>query len=116
VEVIPEVLESVVIGQRIPGASDGDVRVVLFVRLREGQSLTPALEERIRRQVRDGASPHHVPKVILAVQDLPRTRSGKVSELAVRDTVEGRLVKNVGALANPEALEQFRARAELGSC
>ena len=116
VEVIPEVLESVVIGQRIPGASDGDVRVVLFVRLREGQSLTPALEERIRRQVRDGASPHHVPKVILAVQDLPRTRSGKVSELAVRDTVEGRLVKNVGALANPEALDQFRARAELGSC
>jgi len=116
VELIPEVLESVVIGQRIPGSRDGDVRVVLFVRLREGQLLTPDLEACIRQQVRDGASPHHVPRVILAVQDLPRTRSGKVSELAVRDTVEGRPVKNVGALANPEALEQFRARAELGSC
>ncbi|MEO5800991.1 MAG: acetoacetate--CoA ligase, partial [Gemmatimonadales bacterium] len=103
VEAIPEVLESVVIGQRIPGALDGDVRVVLFVKMRSGESLTPALEEAIRRQVRIGASPHHVPRVILEVFDIPRTRSGKLSELAVRDTVEGRPVKNVGALANPEA-------------
>ncbi|MES2306433.1 MAG: acetoacetate--CoA ligase [Gemmatimonadota bacterium] len=116
VEAIPEILESVVIGQRIPGALDGDVRVVLFVRMRPGELLTPGLEEAIRRQVRLGASPHHVPRVILEVADIPRTRSGKLSELAVRDTVEGRPVKNVGALANPEALDHFRGRPELGSC
>ena len=116
VEAIAEVLESVVIGQRIPGAREGDVRVVLFVRLRDGHSLTPALEATIRRQLRRGASPHHVPQVILAVPDIPRTRSGKLSELAVRDTVEGRIVRNVGALANPEALGHFRDRPELVGC
>ena len=116
VEAVPEVLESVVVGQRIPGSPDGDIRVVLFVRLREGHTLTLALEEAIRRQVRAGASPHHVPRVILAVPDIPRTRSGKLSELAVRDAVEGRVAKNVGALANPEALEHFRGRPELNSC
>jgi acetoacetyl-CoA synthetase len=113
VEAIPEVVESLVIGQRIPDAADGDVRVVLFVRLAEGADLLPALEEAIRRRIRAGASPHHVPKVILAVPDIPRTRSGKLSELAVRDVVEGRPVKNIGALANPEALEHFRGRPEL---
>jgi acetoacetyl-CoA synthetase len=116
VEAVPEVLESVVIGQRIPGASDGDVRVVLFVRLRDGHTLTADLADAIRRRVRSGASPHHVPRVILAVPDIPRTRSGKLSELAVRDTVEGRVVRNVGALANPEALEHFRDRPELAAC
>ncbi|MEP6590556.1 MAG: acetoacetate--CoA ligase [Gemmatimonadota bacterium] len=116
VEAVPEVLESVVIGQRVPGASDGDVRVVLFVRLRDGLGLTPELEAGIRTRIRIGASPHHVPRVILAVADLPRTRSGKISELAVRDTVEGRQVKNVGALANPEALDHFRDRPELRGC
>ncbi len=116
VESIPDILESVVIGQRIPGESDGDVRVVLFVRLREGVDLTPELEAEVRGRVRRGASPHHVPRVIVAVPDLPRTRSGKISELAVRDTVEGRAVKNVGALANPDALAHFRDRPELGGC
>jgi acetoacetyl-CoA synthetase len=110
VEAIPEILESLVIGQRSPG---GDVRVVLFVRMQDGQLLTPALEERIRQQIRLGSTAHHVPRVILAVADLPRTRSGKLSELAVRDVVEGRQVENVGALANPESLEQFRGRPEL---
>ena len=113
VETIPEVLESLVIGQRIPGSSDGDVRVVLFVRLVEGAELDAPLIDRVRRRIRDGASPHHVPRVVLAVRDIPRTRSGKLSELAVRDVVEGRPVKNVGALANPESLAEFRDRAEL---
>lgn len=113
VEAVDEVLESLVIGQRVPGAADGDVRVVLFVRLREGIGLSTGLAERIRTRIRTGASPHHVPRVILAVADLPRTRSGKLSELAVRDVVEGRPVRNIGALANPEALDGFRDRPEL---
>ncbi|MDX2261819.1 MAG: acetoacetate--CoA ligase [Gemmatimonadales bacterium] len=113
VEAIPEVLESLVIGQRIPGSTDGDVRVVLFVRLQGGAVLDAALADRIRQQVRKGASPHHVPRVVLAVRDIPRTRSGKLSELAVRDVVEGRTVRNVGALANPESLDEFRDRPEL---
>ena len=114
VEGIDEVLESLVVGQRIPGAPDGDQRVVLFVRLRDGVALTDALQAEIRRRIRLGASPHHVPRVILQVADLPRTRSGKLSELAVRDVIEGRPVKNTGALANPESLDAFRDRPELG--
>jgi acetoacetyl-CoA synthetase len=113
VEAIDEVLESLVIGQRIPGGSDGDVRVVLFVRLREPGGLDEALRDAIRRRIRAGTSPHHVPRVILEVTDIPRTRSGKLSEIAVGRVVEGREVRNVGALANPEALEQFRGRPEL---
>jgi acetoacetyl-CoA synthetase len=113
VEAVDEVLEALVIGQRIPGAPDGDVRIVLFVRLREGVALDDALRDRIRRGVRQRASPHHVPRVILAVADMPRTRSGKLSELAVRDVVEGRPVLNTAALANPEALAHFRDRPEL---
>ncbi|HRP08847.1 MAG TPA: acetoacetate--CoA ligase, partial [Gemmatimonadales bacterium] len=104
VESIPEVIESIAVGRRILE----DVEVLLFVRLREGAVLDDALRDRIRRAVRAGASPHHVPKVIVQVNDIPRTRSGKISELAVRDVVEGRAVRNVGALANPEALEEFR--------
>jgi acetoacetyl-CoA synthetase len=113
VETISEVVESLVVGHQFPGAPAGDQRVVLFVRLRDGVVLTGQLADTIRRRIRTGASPHHVPKVILQVSDLPRTRSGKLSELAVRDVLEGRTVKNVGALANPEALEQFRNRPEL---
>lgn len=115
VEAVDAVLESLVIGQRVPGAADGDVRVVLFVRLREGIALSRELVDRLRTAIRTGASPHHVPRVILAVPDLPRTRSGKLSELAVRDVVEGRPVRNIGALANPEALDWFRNRPELGA-
>jgi acetoacetyl-CoA synthetase len=113
VEAIDEVVESLVIGQRVGAGATSDVRVVLFVRLREGVALDDDLRDRIRRRVRSGASPHHVPKLVLAVADMPRTRSGKLSELAVRDVVEGREVANVGALANPEALEEFRDRPEL---
>jgi acetoacetyl-CoA synthetase len=113
VEAIDEVVESLVIGQRVGAGATSDVRVVLFVRLREGVALDDDLRDRIRRRVRSGASPHHVPKLVLAVADMPRTRSGKLSELAVRDVVEGREVANVGALANPEALDEFRDRPEL---
>ncbi|HKW12611.1 MAG TPA: acetoacetate--CoA ligase, partial [Gemmatimonadaceae bacterium] len=108
----PEVLEGLVIGQQLPGA-DEDVRIVLFVRLVEGASLTDALRERIRAQIRENASPHHVPKKIVQVADIPRTISGKITELAVRDVIHGRPVKNRDALANPEALELFVDMPEL---
>ena len=114
VEQLPEVVESLVIGQEIESAGAADVRVVLFVRLRAGLTLDDALRVRIRHQIREGASPHHVPKVIVQVADIPRTVSGKITELAVRDVVHGRPVKNTDALANPEALELFRGLKELG--
>jgi len=111
VEQLPEVLESIVIGQDI----DGDVRVVLFVRLREQQELSDDLVQRIKKRIREGASPRHVPAKVLQVTDIPRTRSGKIVELAVRDVVHNRPIKNKEALDNPEALEQFRDREELKS-
>ncbi|MFA9441230.1 acetoacetate--CoA ligase [Uliginosibacterium sp. sgz301328] len=104
VEKLPEVLESIVIGQDW----DNDVRVVLFVRLREGIQFSDELVARIRKTIRDNASPRHVPAVILPVPDIPRTKSGKIVELAVRAVVHGAPVKNVEALANPEALDNFR--------
>lgn len=109
VEQLHEVLESVVIGQE----HDGDTRVVLFVVLREPGTLDDDLRERIRTQVRRGASPRHVPAVIAEVPELPKTRSGKVVELAVRDTVHGRAIKNAHALANAEALDVFRNHPSL---
>jgi acetoacetyl-CoA synthetase len=109
VEQIDEVLESIVIGQDW----DNDVRVVLFVRLRNGIALSPALERKIKDQVRRNTTPRHVPAKILQVADIPRTKSGKIVELAVRDVVHGRPIKNREALANPEALEFYRDRAEL---
>jgi acetoacetyl-CoA synthetase len=109
VETLPEIHEALVIGQDW----DNDVRVVLFVRMKEGHALDDALRDRIRRVIRENASPRHVPARIVAVADIPRTRSGKITELAVRDVVHGRPVKNVEALANPEALELFRGIAEL---
>ncbi len=115
VEQLPEVLESIVIGQDWPPGEVGDVRVVLFVRLRDGLSLDAALVERIRTHIRTQTTPRHVPAKVLQVTDIPRTKSGKIVELAVRESVHGRDVNNREALANPEALEQFRARAELAS-
>jgi acetoacetyl-CoA synthetase len=109
VEQLDEVLDSVVIGQDW----QGDVRVVLFVRLREGAVLDEALQARIREQIRRNTTPRHVPARIVQVADVPRTISGKVVELAVRNVVHGRPVKNTDALANPQALEQFRNRPEL---
>ncbi|MCB1941895.1 MAG: acetoacetate--CoA ligase, partial [Candidatus Accumulibacter sp.] len=92
-----------------------DVRVVLFVKLREGMTLDDALIDRIKQQVRRNTTPRHVPARVLQVADIPRTKSGKIVELAVRHVVHGRAVKNVEALANPEALEFFRERVELQS-
>jgi acetoacetyl-CoA synthetase len=104
VEKLEEVVECLAVGQDW----EGDVRVVLFVRLRDGVDLTPELERTLRRQIRDGASPRHVPARIVSVTDIPRTKSGKITELAVRDVIHGRPVTNTEALANPAALEQFR--------
>ncbi len=109
VEQMPEILEALCIGQDF----DNDVRVVLFVRLAAGVTLDEDLEKRIRAKIRTGASPRHVPAKIVAVSDIPRTKSGKITELAVRDVVHGRAIKNKEALANPEALELFRNLPQL---
>ena len=109
VEQLDEVEEGLAIGQDW----QGDMRVVLFVKLAPGSSLDGALTDRIRARIRAGASPRHVPARIVQVPDIPRTKSGKIVELAVRSIVHGETVKNIEALANPEALEHFRDRAEL---
>ncbi len=111
VEQLPEIVESLVVGQEW----EGDVRIVLFVRLRPEHSLDAGLEDRIRGRIRQHASPHHVPKRIVQVADIPRTISGKITELAVREVIHGRSVRNVDALANPEALELFRGLSALES-
>jgi acetoacetyl-CoA synthetase len=113
VEQLDEIEESLVIGQDWPPGEVGDVRVVLFVKLRNGATLDEALVERIRDKIRFNTTPRHVPAKIVQVTDIPRTKSNKIVELAVRDIVHGREVKNREALANPEALEQFRDRQEL---
>jgi acetoacetyl-CoA synthetase len=109
VEQLDEIVESLVVGQQW----GHDERVVLFVRLRDGVALTPELHERLKRRIRQNTTPRHVPARIVQVTDIPRTKSGKIVELAVRDVVHGREVRNREALANPDALEQFRNRAEL---
>ncbi|MEL6372432.1 MAG: acetoacetate--CoA ligase [Pseudomonadota bacterium] len=111
VETLAPIKEAIVIGQ----AWDGDTRVVLFVVMQEGEALDADLEAIIRQQIRQGASPRHVPSKIIAVADIPRTKSGKITELAVRDVVHGRAVKNKEALANPEALAHFQNLAALSS-
>jgi len=111
VEQLDEVVESLVVGQDW----EGDVRVLLFVKLQEGLALDEALTARIRSRIRTNTTPRHVPAKILQVADIPRTKSGKIVELAVREVVHGRPVKNIEALANPEALEHFRNRPELAS-
>jgi acetoacetyl-CoA synthetase len=109
VEQIPEVLEAIAVGQDW----DNDVRVVLFVRLTNGTALDDALRDTIKRKIRTGASPRHVPAKIVSIADIPRTKSGKITELAVRDVIHGRAVKNTEALANPEALDLYRDLPDL---
>jgi len=109
VEAIEEVAEALVIGQDWLH----DVRVVLFVRLKDGLKLDEALIGRIKTRIRDNTTPRHVPAKVIQVADIPRTRSGKIVELAVRDLVHGRTIKNKEALANPEALDQFSDCPEL---
>jgi acetoacetyl-CoA synthetase len=113
VEQLPEVVESVAVGQELGGGVHGDIRIVLFVRLREGVTLDSVLSDRIRKQIRDNTSPLHVPKKIIQVADIPRTISGKITEIAVREVIHGRPVKNTDALANPQALDLYRDLAEL---
>ena len=113
VEQLPEVLESLVIGQDWPPGKNDDVRVVLFVKLQEAHVLDASLIERIKQQIKANTTPRHVPAKVVQVADIPRTKSGKIVELAVRNVVHAQPVKNVEALANPEALEFFRNRVEL---
>lgn len=108
---VPEVIESVVIGQKW----QGDERVVLFVTLMEGQCMTKELHQRIRQTIRTNTTPRHVPAQIVAVADIPRTHTGKIVEIAVRDTVNGTAPRNTSALANPEALELFANLPQLSS-
>ncbi len=111
VEKLPEIIESLVVGQDW----EDDVRVILFVRLREGAALDDALRDRIKKTIRSETTPRHVPAKIIAVADIPRTISGKITELAVRNVIHGRPVKNTDALANPQALEHYRNLPELQS-
>ncbi len=109
VEQIDAVAESIVISQDW----DGDVRVVLFVRLRDGLTLDDDMAAEIRARIREGCTPRHVPAKVLQVADIPRTKSGKIVELAVREVVHGRTIKNIEALDNPQALDLYRDRVDL---
>ncbi|HWL40958.1 MAG TPA: acetoacetate--CoA ligase [Gemmatimonadaceae bacterium] len=115
VEQLPEVLESVAVGQELDGGSRGDVRIVLFVRLQAGVTLDDALRERIIDKLRENTTPMHIPKKIVQVDDIPRTISGKISELAVREVIHGRPVKNTEALANPQSLKLYEKLPDLRS-
>ncbi|MCB1783894.1 MAG: acetoacetate--CoA ligase [Alphaproteobacteria bacterium] len=109
VEQVEAVQESIAVGQDW----DGDVRVILFVILKKGWELDDNLIKEIKTKIRNGASPRHVPAKIIQISDIPRTKSGKITELAVRDVIHGRKIKNVEALANPECLELYRDLQEL---
>ncbi len=111
VEQIPAIQESICVGQDW----EGDVRVILFIILKDGHTLDEALTKQIKTTIRTGASPRHTPAKIIPVKDIPRTKSGKITELAVRDIIMGRPIKNVEALANPEALELYKGLEELKS-
>jgi acetoacetyl-CoA synthetase len=111
VESLEEIMEALAVGQDWRG----DVRVILFVRLKPGFELDEALKKKVRDAIRAATTPRHVPAKIIAVPDIPRTLSGKVTELAVRNVIHGLPVKNVDALANPQALDHFRNLAELDS-
>jgi acetoacetyl-CoA synthetase len=113
VEQLPEIVESLAIGQDWPPDDGADVRVVLFVKLQDGMTLADDLVERIKAHIRTNTTPRHVPAKVVQVTDIPRTKSGKIMELAVRNVIHGRDVQNLEALANPEALEQYRDRDEL---
>jgi len=111
VEQVPQVIESIAVGQNW----DGDVRVILFVILKEGVTLDEALIKEIKTKIRSGASPRHVPAKIIQVSDIPKTKSGKMTELAVKDVIHGRPIQNSEALANPEALALYRELEALKS-
>ena len=109
VEQVDEVLEAIVVGQDW----QADTRLILFVRLDKNINLTEQLIFKIKKKIRDGASPRHVPSKVIMVNDIPRTKSGKIAELAVRDLIHNKEVKNQTALANPECLELYRNLKEI---
>ena len=109
VEKLDDILESIAIGQDW----EDDVRVILFVVMRDGAELDDGMKQQIRKVIRENTTPRHVPAKIIAVPEIPRTISGKIVELAVRDVVHGRPVKNTDALANPDALQHFENIEEL---
>lgn len=109
VEQVPQIMESIAVGQNW----DDDVRVILFVVMQKGEELTEALIKEVKTRIRVGASPRHTPAKVIAVPDIPRTKSGKITELAVRDIIHDRPIKNKTALANPEALEFYKNLKEL---
>ena len=109
VETMEEVIEGVVIGQNI----GDDQRVVLFLRVLDNVLFDETLVKKIKQQIRSRATPRHVPAIILKVEDIPRTKSGKIAEIAVRDTVHGHDIKNMASLANPEAIKYFKNIKEL---
>ena len=113
VEAFDEIIEALVVGQNIIHDGQQDMRVILFVRLAEDVSLDDPLKAALSQAIREGATPRHMPYAIIAVPDIPRTRSGKITELAVRDVIHGKPVKNTEALANPEALDHFRNLEQL---
>jgi acetoacetyl-CoA synthetase len=109
VEQFVEVTEGLCVGQ----SWDGDTRVVLFVVMKDTYLLTDELQDRIRSRIRQNCTPRHVPEVIISAPDIPRTRSGKITELAVRNVIEGRVIKNAEALANPKSLKFFENLIDL---
>ena len=111
VEQLEEVLEGLVVGQQW----ENDTRIILFVILRSGYTLDEELIKRIREKIRSGASPRHIPAKVMQVTDIPRTVSGKITEIAITDVIHGREVKNREALANPEALDLYKDLPELQS-
>jgi acetoacetyl-CoA synthetase len=111
VEKFREIKESIVVGQ----SWDNDVRIILFIIMSKNFSLTEELVNKIKKQIRNNASPRHVPHKIIVVKDIPRTKSGKIVELAVKNTIDANKIKNIEALANPEALNQFRNLRELSN-
>ena len=109
VEQVEEVLESITVGQNW----QGDVRVILFVKLRPDVYLDEKLSQKIKQQIRANTTPRHVPAKIIQITDIPRTKSGKIAELVVRNIIHNEPVKNQEALANPEALELYKELAAL---
>lgn len=111
IEAMPEILDSVVVGQQW----ENNVRIILFVKLALGMELTEALQRKIRSTIRESTTPRHVPSKIIAVSDIPYTLNGKKVELAVQKVIHGESVLNQNALANPEVLDLYRDLSELMS-
>ena len=109
VEKFDEIQESIAIGQ----SWNNDIRIILFIVLNEGYNLTEEIKDKIKKKIRINASPRHVPTKIISILEIPKTKNGKLVELAVKQTIEGETIKNLEALANPDSLKQFKNIKEL---